>query len=226
MSKPPTESPPATDQPSSTVRTLLTGLILFHLFALFVVFTSNGASSGLERRFRRLTFVTRYMQLLDLDHHFRYFMIYGNPEDRGFRIEADYKLAGDTEARPIPIFDEALNGAWIRRERNQFLARRTANIDEQTQGVLAQGLSKGLVGWLDRQGIQPSQVQELNLRIRAHDMRNPEAVASRMDPNADSLYQTVYQARVVPRENAPPLLIKIVAAGEAAPASAEEKSSP
>ena len=204
----------------------MTGLILFHLFALFVVFTSNGASSGLERRFRRLTFVTGYMQLLDLDRHFRYFMIYGNPEDRGYRIEADYKLAGDAEPRTIPIFEESLQGAWIRKERNQYLARLTGNLDEQTHGDLAQGLANGLVGWLQEEGVPPSKVQELNLRIRAHDMRNRDMVASRMDPDADSLYETVYQARIVPRENAPPLLIKIVAAGEAAPASAGGESNP
>ena len=225
MSKSPTDSPPE-KQPSSGVRTLVTGLILFHLFALFVVFTSNGASSGLQRRFRRLTFVTSYMQLLDLDRHFRYFMIYGNLEDRGYRIEADYKLAGDAESHSLPIFEETLEGAWIRKERNQYLARLTVTIDEQTQGVLAQGLANGLVGWLKQQGIQPSKVQELNLRIRAHDMRNRDAVAARMDPNADSFFQTVYQARIVPRDNAPPLLIKIVAAGEAAPASAGGESNP
>lgn len=181
--------------PEPLVRTVVSLLLIFHLFALSVAALSSSgneeATSPLAIGLRRIPAL--YLQLLDMDVNYKFYLTYGEVFDVDQQVEVDLTLPdGSTRQELLPQ-----PGLWprVREQRYQTLAARVGSAigNDATEPLLPQTLSGALMA--------PVDAPKATFRLRAHRLLNMDNVQSPdmsvADPYNARLYLTLYEAQVV-----------------------------
>ncbi|NIL99316.1 MAG: hypothetical protein GTO53_14590 [Planctomycetales bacterium] len=188
--------------PSSGLRSVLTLLLLLHLFALFVAVVSNfGARSGLRLQLREVPGVRPYLQLLNMDTAWNYHLVFGTREDRDFHCEVVLQPGGRSSAAEsgggdrsevIPLMPADV---WpgSRGRRYLMLAYNTAANagSDQVESVLPAALASGM---LRQRGV--SEGTHL-FRCLGLEPASRDAAASQR-PQREPLPRVVYEADLLP----------------------------
>ena len=188
-------------------RDVLTLLLFFHLFAVFVGVVGNRPTSRILRMLNQAPGPWPYLQAMGLDLSYRFDFTQGTEEDRGWRLEADFKKAdGTTGSMVLPD----PNMKWpIRQRRYYALVRLLALLDENRQAVLAQSIGARL---LEEEG-----AQQLTLRLQSRGLLTQDEVRQDRDPLDPQFLRNEYEARITKMPNGRYLFIKIEKTGESAP---------
>jgi hypothetical protein len=136
--------------PSPATRTVVTFLLIVHLFALAVAMASNDGGSQLASRLRPL--VRPYLQLLAMDLSYRFALINGSEADLDYSFVTDLTLP-DGSTKTVVVPDPAL-GSGQRFRRYSQLGRRTA-VDAAQAELTGDDSGVGIVpsavgGWVLR----------------------------------------------------------------------------
>jgi hypothetical protein len=196
---------PSPALPDPIVRTVVTLLLVFHLFALGVAALSSSgnveATSPLALGLRRIP--AAYLQLLDMDLNYKFYLTYGDIFDVDQQIELDLTLP-DGSMRAV-AFPEP--GIWprIREQRYQTLASRVGGaIGNDAESLLPQAISGSYMA--------PWGATKATFRCRGHFVLNMENVLSPdmtvADPYDAGRYRTLYEAQVVRSDDGTVSLVK------------------
>lgn len=186
---------PAASLPSTSIRTFVSLWLIFHLFALGVAaFSSSGndqAASPLALGLRPIP--ARYLQLLDMDLNYKFYLTYGEVFDVDQVVELDMTLPdGTVQQRVIPEPD-----VWprLREQRYQTLAASVSGAigNDAVEPLLPQTLAGA---WM-----APVHATKATFRARAHRVLNMENALSPdmsvADPYDARRYFTLYEAQIV-----------------------------
>lgn len=202
--------------PSQGVRTVVTLLLLWHLFALAVAIGSNfGVESELRMALRQVPLVEPYLQLLDMDIAFDVRWTDGSETDQDHTLIVEAPAAAGAEPQRILLPPDDLFPGQ-RRRRYQMLAYHLAEQAQQENDALVSAIPQAVGGkWLAELG-----AKELTLRCRAHSVQTAldasAADPARSNPKADRYYRDVYQAKVF-RGEKETLVMKIEQRRDVAP---------
>lgn len=202
--------------PSQAVRTVLSLLLIVHLFCLFVVISSNMSRSPLQDRL--VSRLSQYTRLLHLDPNYTTFhlthaeRVYDN---HGIEVVL---VKGDRQTETVSLTGIGRRGG-NRRQRYQSLgyvmAFFTYREDDTTIAEFAKAVGASVLRQHD--------VDKVLVRLRHHrpsPLQIPLAQRENNpdDPNAPQYYQTIYEAEVwIDKTGLPQLLKKSSAAEVAAP---------
>lgn len=200
--------------PSPTIRTVVSFLIIVHLFAIFaaLVFTP-GMSSDLEQRFANVPILRQYRQALDMNLPYTYHLTFGGEDlDFDHQLEVDLELPdGSHKLVMIPP-----TTAWPRTRYNryQMLAFNTAlGVGQDgVESILPQGITAGL---LDQYG-----ATRANFRCRVHLALGRDRIQAGADPQAAETWRTVYDAAIWKTADGQIRLLKQESASDTAPSAA------
>lgn len=211
------DSPASQDEPalpSVEVRTVVSFLIVVHLFAVFagLAFTP-GMSSQLGQRLASLPALTQYRQLFDMNLAYTYHLMFGGEElDYDHQIDVELELAdGATRTVTIPPAD-----IWPRSRnlRYQMLALNTASMvgQDTVEGTLPQGITSALLDQND--------ATRGTFRCRVHSPLGRDRILAGADPQAADTWRTVYSAVIWKTDQGQVRLLKQESAMESAPGAA------
>lgn len=182
--------------PSQGLRTALTLLLMWHLFAVAVALGSNfGTESPLRSALRRAPLVEPYLQLLDMDIAYDVRWTDGSEtdQDHALIVESAEKSDGQPVVVQFPA-DDLQPGQ--RRRRLQMLAYHLAEQAQQENDALVSEIPQAVGAKV----LADLGVKQVKLRCRAHDVQTPvdasAADRARSNPNAPRYYRDVYQANV------------------------------
>ena len=115
--------------PSQGVRTLITLLLFFHLFALLAGVAGNfGARSGLRRQLRESPGIQPYLRTLWMDTGYDFGLIYNNPYDFDHTCQIELNPAtteneqGGNEQIERTFVDLMPEGIWDGMRQRRYLA--------------------------------------------------------------------------------------------------------
>jgi hypothetical protein len=196
------------------VRSLVTLALFFHLFCLGLAFTTNLRMSGLQRRL--LAIGAPYMQALKLELMYEpYHLTHAMQTDDDHFIEVEVEKgprAGQKIKLPNDSFDVS---AW---QRYQSLAR-VASVNAYFQMEANAGRFARAVGaHVLSQGDEAVTVRFKRLRFQPFDYEMNEK-ENPADPYAAQYQSEAYAARVWRDRDGQIQVLKISAAGEAAPSA-------
>ena len=110
--------------PSQGVRTLITLLLFFHLFALFAGVAGNfGARSGLRRELRESPGIQPYLRTLWMDTGYDFGLIYNNPYDFDHVCQIELNpTAIENEQTERTFVDLMPEGIWDGLRQRRYLS--------------------------------------------------------------------------------------------------------
>ena len=210
-----TDRPAAREQeqasPEGTKRAVLTLLILFHLFTLFVAVAANPPTSELLFRLKRVPVVREYLELLGMDLSYRFHLSYGAFIDNAWEVEAVLTMPDDTQQ--TVTFPDPEMPNFRRQHYHPLLMRWATTPDEGIQGMLAQRVARRLM--------EETGAKSATVSLRAQVPLNPEQVKQSVAPDAESQFTTLYSARAWYDINGAPQFMKTAGGAESAPAPTE-----
>ncbi|MEK6247703.1 MAG: hypothetical protein N2C12_05945 [Planctomycetales bacterium] len=202
MSSAPSPAETLPETPSAGVRTVITLLLFFHLFAVSAAIAANfGARSGLRQELG--TLVRPYLRTLFLDQGYDYALIYYNNTDLDHNCQVVLNppkdWSGDTEFEGMETIEMMPEGVWpgMRRRRYLMLALNLSQLVDgnQREAPLVTSIANSM---LAEQGIDNGAHR---FRCRFQDVQVmvslDETTPSQRDPNDPSWFRTTYQADLV-----------------------------
>lgn len=217
MSSAPNTAPSPT-LPSPGVRTFISFLLFFHLFALFVAIAGNVPASRLLRRLRIIPRV--YLQALDMDLSYRFDLTQGQADDRGWLAEVEIGHRGTDKSwivdEIVPVPANALPPG-LRRQRfyNLVKSLRIREAAPPTQDPLKKEWQDVLAESIGKRLMVEHGVDEVKFRLKAHELLEIDEVRAGADPNETRRFETIYQ--VIVKKDASGVIPDGVAAFETAP---------
>jgi hypothetical protein len=195
--------------PSQGVRTLITLLLFFHLFALSAGVAGNfGARSGLRRQLREDTPIQPYLRTLWLDTGYDFGLIYNNPFDFDHQCEIELHPANDpttsAEAQDDRKFINLMpEGIWngLRRHRYLALAQklRLYQGENNEEADLVAALARGM---LQRANIDDGAHLFRCLVQQTQDLVSLEEIDPELrDPEHEGWIGTFYEADLILDQN-------------------------
>lgn len=198
MSDPQPSDPPddATDGlPSQGVRTVVSLLLVFHLFGLLVAIASNNGdlSSALQLQLRRVPLLMNYLQFLDMDLSYDFALTQDTIFNIDHAVSVEVSLPdGGSEQVNLPD-DSTWPGTRYRRYQNLAENMAVLSGDPDREALLPRAIAASV---MNRHG-----VDEANITLRGHYILRPEDVyssdLSMRDPYHERRYRTVYSAKVL-----------------------------
>lgn len=176
--------------PSEGLRTVLSLLLVVHLFILFVAVASNFLpASPIRRQLREVPLVQPYLRGLHMDLAYNYHLTYGNPADFDYRLLIDLDPA--TGADPIELPPPGLQPR-IRRQRYYQLTRSMAGFleDDVMEGIVPRAVAAGL---LAEHGVESGSHR---LRLQYNQPPAPPNAGGFFRPGAPG-YRTDYDANLI-----------------------------
>lgn len=184
--------------PSQTMRTILSLLLVLHLFALLVALVSNDWVSVLTGRLRSVPGVRPYLQLLFMDLSYRYGLTSADRLDVDFQLEADMTL--EDGSKKTVVFPE--QGVWPKERYRRYerlvhaIAERTADgNDPAGTALIVQSVAARL---FSEQGARKGRATPHRIRCRGHSLQAPGDVQAgdrhQQDPFDPRYYWTAYEA--------------------------------
>lgn len=181
--------------PSQGVRTVVSLLLVFHLFALLVAIGSNSGdlSSSLQLQLRRVPLLMNYLQFLDMDLSYNFALTQDTILDIDHAVTVEFSLP-DGGSEQVSLPDDSM---WpgTRYRRYQRLAENMADLalDPDREALLPRAIAASV---MSRHG-----VDEATITCRGHYILRPEDVYSSdlslRDPYHERRYRTVYSAKVL-----------------------------
>ncbi|MBX3413014.1 MAG: hypothetical protein KF708_10030 [Pirellulales bacterium] len=206
VSRAPAAPTPSASLPDPLIRTVVSLLLVVHLFFLGVAALSSSgndqATSRLMLGLRRLP--AYYLQLLDMDLNYKFYLTYGETFDVDQQLQIDVTLP-DGNIRQVLIPEENI---WprVREQRYQMLAANVGSAvgNDAIEPLLPQALSGAVMA--------PLKASKATFRSRGHfvlnmdDARSPDLSVA--DPYDARRYRTLYEAQVVRTEEGQVNLVK------------------
>jgi len=226
----PTSPPEAEREPlSGNLRSILSLLIILHLFALFVAVSTNGVTSGVMRRLWR-TPMKPYLQALTMDLNYRFQLTDGGAAPTGGMVNdwfvvADVKLkSGGARTLKIP---DTQPRSRLSQQRYIRLASLLFIENEQFgntrgRGIAAQAIASGLLSELQQQGLPLSEVERMTMRLKGRIQPVPGNFREGLDPHRSEVYRDYFVAQVVPNVDgtaSEPIVVPVSSQNQSAPAA-------
>ncbi len=183
-----------TDRPVG--RPLLSLLLFFHLFFVFVALTSNHFPSALQRRLTGL--FSPHLRVLNFDLNFTpYYLTLGTVDDQDHRIEV---LAAGGDAADSDQWIRLADAGWRggeRSKRYQRLAASMAFFGERQQDNLTALFARSVAEYF----LYQRQIEPAKVRCRRILPQDRSAVAGgtieQRDPLSDQYFSEVYCADTI-----------------------------
>jgi hypothetical protein len=205
------------------VRTAISFLLFFHLFALFVAVAGNVPASNLLRRLRIIP--RAYLQALDMDLSYRFNFTQGAAEDRGWIAEVELGHRGPDkqwitdEVVPVPV-DDLPHGLRHQRYYNLVRSLRITEPQPPAQDPLRKEWQDVLAEAIGKRIMVERGVDEVKFRVRAQELLAFDEVAGDVNPDESRRFETIYQVLV--KKNTNGVIPDNVAAFETAPTAGKK----
>ncbi|MFV2069455.1 MAG: hypothetical protein ACC645_21025 [Pirellulales bacterium] len=208
--------------PPEGLRTLVSFLLFFHLFALSVAVAANARPvSRLRNSLLQIPGVRAYLDLLNMDLAYNFHLTHATEldTDHFVEIELDWNGKTDPKARRIVLPEPGMRPG-IRKRRFRNLARVMAAVvgEDDVESLLPHAVARGL---LASNGIDQGHHRfrcRRHFLLQAKDVQSIDPAAH--DPFHSSRYGTAYEADLIVSQGE---LSIIKAAGAAETAPAERK---
>ena len=191
--------------PSQGVRTLITLLLFFHLFALLAGVAGNfGARSGLRRQLRESPGIQPYLRTLWMDTGYDFGLIYNNPYDFDHRCQIELNPAtGGNEQAERTFVDLMPKGIWDGMRQRRYLALaqklRLHLGDNNEEADLVAALAGGM---LRKANVENGTHLFRCLIQQTQDLVSLEEIAPEMrDPEHEEWFATFYEADLILDQN-------------------------
>lgn len=182
---------------SSGLRTTLTLLLIFHLFALGIgVLSTARPLSPLRNKLADVPLIRPYLRLLHMDVAYNFHLTDGTADDVDHFVVIEPQQSGE-EAEPIVLPPVGL-APGIRRERFQQLAFFAAPEQDGDPAVKTL-LPKAIAAALLRQTDAPDGTYRFRIRRQMLVAREQAQSSQRSfsDPYAETRYDTAYEGAVI-----------------------------